>query len=109
MSKKRLLGSCKFRQPVFCSTSIQNGITTFPGYKKSHKSDYGSYPEQGIGKAGMTQVMKSTLLKWISIKVQALSKPNSKNANNPMRTRAKKKKKRTDISLKRIHMWQISI
>ena len=65
--RKRLLGSCKFRRSVSCSTSIQNGIVAFLGSKKSHKSDSGSYPEQGIGKAGMTEGMKSTLLKWKSL------------------------------------------
>lgn len=92
---------------MFCSASLQNGIVTFLGPKKSQKSDYGSYPEQGIWQSRYgRRSAEHTVEMEISIEARGLSDQTVK-----MQTiqSGNGGGGRTDTSLKRTYMWQISI
>ena len=80
---------------------------TFLGPKKSHKSDYGSYPEQGIWQSRYDRRNEEHIVEMeISIETRGLS-------NQTVKTQTIQSGSggggRTDISLKRTYMWQIGI
>ena len=89
--KRGLLGSSEFRWPAF-GFGMESWLS--PAIRSHTNQTVGVTLSRVLARQEQLRVkgMKSTLLKWIFIKVQAHLKPNSKKKKNPIRKWEKKMK-----------------